>query len=338
MKLPLVLLDLDPGEAANKLIDRDVSPMYDTVCTALQNVMSHNFSTPPTNTLRRIRSTHPVEGRMWFGSEQFLLDYAIALYSRSALQGPNRLTNHSVTIPESFREVTKKPPNWLVYEPTRKAQIALLLRYDDFMRLDARMEYLISQPAPAETTTTRRNGTRRTRRSGTHSARALLGLLSRTRDAGRRDGSVGLPLIDYAIAHHLYIPSGDCYQVTLTMMREFVQRLDCYAQSPSAFFRRNNYTGITGMGYRDYYGMTCKPLYAVSDQRFRSLLMNRQNQLRATNGNAQLGTEQTPRPTVRATRVPFRATGTTTNTNTPYYTDVEGTQWFSSRPLGSEDF
>ncbi len=273
LPIPMTVLATDPVEAAGKLIDRDVKPMYELACDALDKVAQANFRASA-STLRIPRGTI-AEGRVWFGSEQYLLNYAEALFQRL---GPGAVMRHAVTIPAPLQEKTNKPPNWLMVPEIRAAHIARLMRYDDLLRLDARLEYLLRQA----------EGTDITRRP--HCGGSFLYIMQRQRSSNasplaRRTAQPERQeqLIVLAISHlGIDARRGDYYQTTLRGMRDFIRSLDCYAQSPSAFFRRNNYADITGMNYRTYYELSLKNgVFSVSNDRYTTLMRDRQQNLRA---------------------------------------------------------
>ncbi len=271
LPIPMTVLATDPAEAAEKLIERDVKPMYDLACDTLDKVAQANFRASA-STLRIPRETIR-EGRVWFGSEQYLLNYAEALFRRL---GAGTVVRHAVTVPAPLQEKTNKPPNWLMVPEIRAAHIARLMRYDDLMRLDARLEYLLQQREAGQGDTTS-DGRRR------HNGGSFLIIMHRQRQAHRRPDRPMEPLIVYAISHlGIEARRGDYYQTNLRGMRTFIRSLDCYSQSPSAFFRRNNYAGITGMNYQTYYDLSLKNgVYSVSDTRYTTLMRARQASLRS---------------------------------------------------------
>jgi len=302
IQIPITLLATDPVEAAGKLIDRDVKPMYEAVCTTLEQVVQANFRAS-SSTLRVPRAVIAA-GRVWFGSEQYLLNYAEALSQRlPAVGASGTILRHAVTVPAPLQEKTNKPPNWLMVRDIRDAHISRLMRYDDFMRLDARLEYLIQQREAGQGDTTP-DGRRR------HNGGSFLVIMQRQRQAQRRPDRSVEPLIVYALSHlGIDARRGDYFQADLRAMRTFIRSLDCYSQSPSAFFRRNNYAGITGMTYQSYYAMILKiGVYSVSDARYTILMRARQAELRAqADASVSPFTDSvraTPRPT--AERTPYR--------------------------------
>lgn len=306
LQIPITFLATCPVEAANKLLERDVEPMYNAVCAAIERVVAVNVSATP----RSLRSSANItEGRMWFGSEQYLINYATALWERLHVLRPATLIKHTNTIPASLQERTNKPPSWLMFDVTRNAHITKLLRYDDMIRLDARLDYLVRERPASERES-------RIPENSIH----WINRFARQREASNNE----TPLIMFALSH--WVGLYDYLDLTMRQMRDFIRQMGCYSQPPSAFFRRNSYTPITGLAYRTYYAVTLKRVSSVSMRRYETLLAARREKLRQESITSVRPVQEIQvQAEDRVHRIP----------NSTYYIDMDGRSRRAQQTLGT---